>query len=397
MKPRASIPSVGCDRAAEAADRVLPPKPGGQRTFAVDVSLPERPPRAFLPLARVVACVIRVGVDAWNIPYDRRGIGRYVRSILHAWRASFADRVEPVLVVPEWNTWLCARRYRNGSRHRVVSRRFHERAGIDVLWFPFNGCSWTSFRLPAAATLHDATNFVIPNTQPEAQNAFHNAVRCCRALITDSRFSQHELASALQIDPSRIEPILLGVEAPRRDTDVAEIAALAPYALYVGADDPRKNLEVLVEAMRDVQREIPSLRLVLAGCDAQIGRRYFRDVLGTALGYVSDAVLAALYRNASVFVFPSRYEGFGIPVLEAMSYGTPVVACDCTAIPEAAGDAALLVPPNDAQQLADAIRRVVLDASLASDLRRRGAARASEMTWTRTASATLDVLERIAQ
>jgi glycosyltransferase involved in cell wall biosynthesis len=341
--------------------------------------------------------VIRVGVDAWNIPYDRRGIGRYVRSILHAWHASFADRVEPVLVVPEWCTWLCAQRYRNATRHHVVSRRFHERARLDVLWFPFNGCSWTSFRLPAAATLHDATNFVLPNTQPEAQSAFHIAVERCRALITDSRFSQRELAHVLHIDPSRIEPILLGVDPPQDTTNPCEIATLAPYALYVGADDPRKNLDVLVCAMRDVQRDIPSLRFVIAGCDEDIGQRHLDGLFGTALGYVDDKTLAALYRNASVFVFPSRYEGFGIPVLEAMSHATPVIACNCTAIPEAAGDAALLVPPNDVRGLADAICRLVRDRTLAADLSRRGAARAAEMTWTRTAGATLDVLERIAR
>jgi glycosyltransferase involved in cell wall biosynthesis len=339
--------------------------------------------------------VIRVGVDAWNIPYDRRGVGRYVRSILDAWRTSFADRAEPVLVIPEWYTWLCADRYRNGSRSEVVSRRFHARANLDVLWFPFNGCSWTSFRLPAAATLHDATNFVLPDTQPEAQADFRNAVRRCQALITDSRFSQHELATVLQIDPSRIEPIPLGAAPPRHETDVPQVTALRPYVLYVGAADRRKNLSTLVAAMREVQRELPSLRLVLAGCET--GRRFLGGVLGTALGYVDDDVLASLYRNAAAFVFPSRYEGFGIPVLEAMSYGAPVIACDCTAIPEAAGDAALLVSPGDVRQFAEAIFRVVRDDAFAAELRARGIARAREMTWTRTASATLDVLERIAR
>ncbi len=146
--------------------------------------------------------MIRLGVDAWNLPGDRRGIGRYLREILRAWWERDRDRVEVTLIVPEWHTWTVRDRYLcevEGRPYRLVSRRFHARAGLDALWFPFNGCSWTSFALPATATLHDASNFVVPGYAPEAQIIFREAARRCEALITDSAFAQLELARELQI------------------------------------------------------------------------------------------------------------------------------------------------------------------------------------------------------
>ena len=110
----------------------------------------------------------------------------------------------------------------------------------------------------------------------------------------------------------------------------------------------------------------------------------------------TTTTLAAFYRGADVFAFPSRYEGFGLPVLEAMAYGVPVITTNVSAIPEVAGEAALYVPPDDDVALAAAIARVRSDPALAESLRARGRARAASMTWTKTAAATLDVLERAA-
>ncbi|HEY5341931.1 MAG TPA: hypothetical protein VIK27_12955, partial [Candidatus Aquilonibacter sp.] len=116
--------------------------------------------------------MIHVGVDAWNLPGDRRGIGRYLRSLLRVWRERFADRVSVSLIVPEWHTWTVRDRYRReveGTAYPVISRALHGRAPLDVLWFPWNGCSWTNFSLPAVATLHDASNFVVPGYSVQTQ------------------------------------------------------------------------------------------------------------------------------------------------------------------------------------------------------------------------------------
>ncbi len=340
--------------------------------------------------------MIRIGVDAWNLPGDHRGIGRYLRSILRSWSEHLPDRVEITLVVPEWHTWSVARKYQRevDRPYRVVSRRFHERAGLDALWFPFNGCSWTDFTLPAAATLCDASNFVVPGYARDAQRIFRAAADRCRVLITLSRFSQSELARELGIPPERLVPIPLGVAPPLPASPDPVVKELGPFVLFVGTMERRKGIDVLAQAMELVQRTRPDLLLAIAGesnpeCIAAI------DVRARALGYVDEQRLAALYRACTLFAFPSRYEGFGLPVLEAMSYGAPVVTSNASSLPEAGGEAAEYVALDDAPALAAAILKIAGDAAYAQDLRRRGLARAASMTWENTARETLEVFEGV--
>lgn len=343
--------------------------------------------------------MIRLGVDAWNLPGDRRGIGRYLRSILREWWHGACERVEVTLIVPEWHTWTVRRRYLrevDGREYRVVSRALHGRARLDALWFPFNGCSWTNFTLPATATLHDASNFVVPDYAPQTQAIFRAATQKCRALITDSHFAQAELARVLGIAPERLVPIALGVDPPRALRPVSpDVTAMRPFVLYVGAPEWRKGFDTLLAAMREVRRVRPDLRLAvtarLAGTEFAGVAREVGSVV--ELGHVDETLLAELYRECALLAFPSRYEGFGLPVLEAMSYGTPVVASNASAIPEAGGDAACYVPPGDASALAAAIVRVAGDAAYGGELRRRGLVHAAGFTWERTAERTLATIE----
>jgi len=340
--------------------------------------------------------MIRLGVDAWNLPGDHRGIGRYLRRILKAWWEHERERVEVTLVVPQWHAWTVGRRYRaelEGRPYRVVSRRGHARAHLDALWFPFNGCSWTNFSLPATATLHDASNFVVPGYAPATQAIFRAAAQRCRALITDSHFQQRELARELQIAPERLVPIELGVDPPRPPGPVAlDVAAFSPFVLYVGAAERRKGFDTLLAAMERVAAARPDVSLV-ATTRLEGEYRVPPNVRLVELGYVDDDTLAALYRACSMLAFPSRYEGFGLPVVEAMSYGAPVVASNASSIPEAGGDAACYVAAGDDAALADAIARVADDPAYAAALKARGPLRAAELPWERTASRTLDVIE----
>lgn len=340
--------------------------------------------------------MIRLGIDAWNLPGDHRGIGRYLRAILRDWWEHARDRVEVTLIVPEWHTWTVRQRYLreiDDRPYRVVSRRLHGRAGLDALWFPFNGCSWTSFSLPAAATLHDASNFVVADYAPQTQAIFRAAAQRCGVLMTDSHFAQSELARELAISPERLVAIPLGVDPPRPPAGAPEVDALRPYVLYVGTAERRKGFDTLLAAMARGVQTRPELALVATTQLA--GWTIPPNVRVHALGYVDDQRLAALYRGCTLLAFPSRYEGFGLPVLEAMSYGAPVVASNSSAVPEAGGDAACYVPPDDDAALASAILRVAGDPAYAAELRRRGLAHSAKFTWHRTAERTLDAIRQV--
>lgn len=338
---------------------------------------------------------MRLGVDAWNLPGDRRGIGRYLREVLRVWWERERARVDVTLIVPEWHTWTVRARYLREVERRnygVVSRRRHGRAGLDALWFPFNGCSWTNFSLPATATLHDASNFVVPDYAPRTQQIFRAAVERCDALITDSQFGQRELARELQIAPERLVPIPLGVALPRAEVAVSlDVAALQPFVLYVGTPERRKGFDTLLSAMSETADARADLSLVVTG--RLHGWQIPDGVRVRALGHVDDDTLAALYRSAEALAFPSRYEGFGLPMLEAMSYGAPVVAANSSALPETGGDAACYVEPGNSAALATAILRIVADPRYRDELRHRGFARAASFTWESTAARTLDVIE----
>jgi glycosyltransferase involved in cell wall biosynthesis len=345
--------------------------------------------------------MIRIGMDAWNLPGDQRGIGRYVRSVLGVWAASAADRVSVTLVIPERITWFAAKRYRNelvGRYHyESASRARLAAAKLDVLWFPFNGVSWNdTFPGPAVATLHDASTFVLPDYGDDARAPFRLAARRCSRLLTDSQFSAHELARELAVPLDRFTTVPLGVApAPLNPQQPSVVPKqYGRFVLYVGGTEPRKNLSTVFAAMRRLFERDAELTLVLIG-PMPFTLPPHENVRVAALGHVDDETLTAFYRACIAFIYPSTYEGFGLPILEAMSYGAPVIAARSSSLPEVGGDAALYVEPYDDAGFADAVMALLERPALTSQLRERGRARAAAMTWERTAEATLTVIEDV--
>ncbi|MGZ5299842.1 MAG: glycosyltransferase family 4 protein, partial [Actinomycetota bacterium] len=173
-----------------------------------------------------------------------------------------------------------------------------------------------------------------------------------------------------------------------------------PYVLSVGTLEPRKNLVRLVRAYRQVAPDVPHA-LVLAGMpgwrtealEAELARPGPGTIVRT--GHVSDDALDALYRGADVFAYPSLYEGFGLPVVEAMAHGVPTLASNTSSLPQVVGDAALLVDPTDVSEIAEGLARLLTETAPADDLRQRGLQRAATFTWAATARATLDVYRQL--
>jgi glycosyltransferase involved in cell wall biosynthesis len=231
-------------------------------------------------------------------------------------------------------------------------------------------------------------------------------------LVTNSEYTRAEVLTHFpEIDPTRISVTHLAADAAFAPCDpqpaLNRLEIERPYVLYVGGADPRKNVGALVEGFEAVRRHRADLRLVLVGSefhDARIARKY-RSVFaairaasntGSVVlpGYVDQPTLQALYSGAMCFVMPSLHEGFGIPAVEAMRCGCPVVAGANSAQAEVVGDAGLLVAP-DPGSLADAITRVATDDGLRRALQAKGHARAQEFSWERTAERTVAILEEV--
>jgi len=333
-----------------------------------------------------------IGLDAWNLIGNRRGTGRYVRSILGAWREAYADRVRVTLVVPERFSFFARGRYRaeaDGIAYPVRSRA--NPGTFDAWWFPFNGPSWEQWRGKSVATLHDALPFA-ESFDESARMSLRRAARMCDRLVTTSVFSANALAGHLDIAPERLTPILLGATA----LEPGPLPALPfdQFALYVGDTDERKDLPTLYDAMRVVRVQRPRFGIVHIGPN-QFGLPPAAGLDVVSLGIVDDATLAAAYRACTAFVFPSRYEGFGLPVLEAMANGAPVVSSSAPALPEVGGDAVNYAEPGDVLGFADAILRIAGDPAIADDLRARGYARAADRSWVRTAGELLAIFESL--
>lgn len=229
------------------------------------------------------------------------------------------------------------------------------------------------------------------------------AVKRAAAILVPTQTTADDLLSRHDLDAGRVHVTPLGASLATTTTDpdtVSERLGIPrPYVLSVGTQEPRKNLVRLLRAYRQVAPDVPHA-LVLAGAEGwgneELRLELDRPGPGTIVrtGHVTDQDLDALYRGADAFAYLSLYEGFGLPVVEALARGVPSVVSNASSLPEVAGDAAVLVDPEDVGEIADALARVLTEPEVAEDLRRRGRERAAGFTWSATARATLDAYRR---
>ncbi len=278
----------------------------------------------------------------------------------------------------------------------------------------------TNFLPPAthrpgvAMVVHDLAYEHLPETAPHMDDrwrrAFDRWLTRAAVVIVPSNSTKLDLIARHPVDEERIHVTPLGVDAARFAPAPAEVvegvrrrfAIDGPYALFVGGLEPRKNLERLVEAFAAIE---PGTRLVIAGgpvrWDPKAGDRLDEAIarLPAAArprflrtGYVTEADKVALLTGATLLAYPSLYEGFGFPVLEAFAAGIPVLTSNVSSLPEVAGDAALLVDPYDTGSIADALGQLFGDPDLRSMLAASGVTRAARFTWEATARATAKAL-----
>jgi len=259
-----------------------------------------------------------------------------------------------------------------------------------------------------AVLVHDVSFLAHPEYFPRAIALYMRilvemALRQADVVMVDSEFTRREVQRFYPRVQKPTTVVQCGVGrqfAPDSPPDADE-AILAghgvnsPYIFAIGNIHPRKNLARLLEAYQLLRRQGSPLAMVWTGLP-RWGRAELLDQARQAgvilTGFVPQAHLPAFYRGAAIFVYPSLYEGFGLPVVESMACGAPVVCSNTTSLPEVAGDAALLVNPQSSQEIADAIRRISEDASLAGDLRQAGLARVKQFTWANVAQRTLAAL-----
>jgi glycosyltransferase involved in cell wall biosynthesis len=365
---------------------------------------------------------LKIGIDGRAFSSPAAGVRRYVSELASALLAS-GEPLELVLlggrsdaaprgaghVAEPWHPPT------NLGWAAVGLPRAASRAAVDLIHAPaYTGPLMA--RVPVVVTIHDVSYERHPEWYPYRRDSLRRAfyrrsARAASHILTVSEFSRGEIAAAYGIAPARITvaphgaPPFASGDSPPRLPLPAGVAT--PFLLHVGDLHERRNLEVALEALANVRRDAAAASrpsLVLAGVDRGVGDRLRTKAAANGIGdavvfvgSVQDQTLRALYCAAAALVYPSRYEGFGFPVLEAMASGTPVLASRCASLPEVLGEAGMLLDPDDVRQWTEAIAVVLSDGDQRARMRTAGRARASSFTWAKTARITLDVYRHVAQ
>ena len=367
---------------------------------------------------------MRIAIDARKL--RDYGIGTYIRNLLRH-LARLDTTTDFVVLCREAD---CAFAAELGENFRAVPERSGSysvreqiavpldlrREKVDLFHAPH-------YVLPpltpcrSVVTIHDCIHLRFPQYLPNrlayayARSSLWVAAHRSARILTVSEASKRDILRYFSVPESKISVIYNAIderfhEEPPAD-DVMRVKERYqlhdPFVLYAGNIKPHKNLERLIEAFHVVRRgDLEHVKLLIIGDEiskyASLRRTVHRYKLHKHVrffGFVPDATLAILYRLARVFVFPSLYEGFGLPPLEAMASGTPVITSNVSSLPEVVGDAAMLIDPYEAGAIAGAMRRVLSDDRLREDMRERGLARVREFSWERSVRRIREIYDEV--
>jgi glycosyltransferase involved in cell wall biosynthesis len=277
----------------------------------------------------------------------------------------------------------------------------------DLLWMPH-------FDIPVLAkakmmvTVHDAFHLALPeyvggvHKRLYARFMFGALTRKADAVCAVSEFTRQELIRLTKIDPGKISVIHQGVDPSWFNIPAGPSPHTKPFLLYVGNIKPHKNLTRLIEAFGGVQGQVPHDLLLIGQKDGFLTgdpevEKAARKLQGRLLftGFLAEDQLKQYYTHAEALVFPSLYEGFGLPVLEAMACGCPVISSNAASLPEVCADAAIFFDPHDPRDIGEKILEVVGNTQLKQELRIKGLSRASEFSWDKTAEQTSRLIDHV--
>lgn len=371
---------------------------------------------------------MRVGVFTYGMDKQLTGIGRYTVEVLQHLRR-IAPTMEIVLINPyrdsslpiykEFEHYLVPRLTRLPAVLTMGAWTLEQAAQqlrLDILHdpcgiAPFPAMRFANRHWKRVVTVHDAVPLLFPKLQPALTRiTFQTRVRWSRfssdAIVTVSKSAKSDLMHTLKVPESKIHVTELATFQPSLDeiqqwrgADLTEFGIRNPYFLFVGSVNPRKNVTRALQAFASLIEAGTDAQFVLAGPPShlletiELSGRTRERIIST--GYLGDEQLHVLYANAAAVVYPSLYEGFGLPVLEGMAHATPVISSNVSSIPEVAGDAALLVDPTDTSAILRSMQTVLSDESLVSHLRQEGYKQATHFDWANTAKKTLQVYEAL--
>ena len=373
---------------------------------------------------------MRIGIDATALPPQPVGAGNYIIQLIRALALTESDhefvvfaqpRGADLIELPEENPveWVIVEERTPGSRliwEQLLFPNLVRDSGIDLL----HSMHYTrpiSLPCKSVVTFHDMTFFLSPELHTWARRIYFpkimkTSARRADQLIAVSNSTRNDLIKILNVDPHRVSTTQLGVTPGYMpiDDDVEKQRIIKKYGLpekfilYVGLVEPRKNLQILIQAYKRLREDDSKYVLILVGRFGWMHEEVVNQVrelnLEDAvrfLGYVPQQDLPLIYNLASLFVYPTLYEGFGLPVLEAMACGVPVITSNISSLPEIVGEAGLLTPVNDLETLYQTMVRALTDKSLRQDLISKGIKRAAEFSWSKTALLTLQVYQRAMQ
>ena len=375
---------------------------------------------------------VAINAAFWNQPHT--GSGQYTRQLVYHLNRLVSDLTitlvfpqaagepEPEAVPPSVNVSLVAVRPGNVGKVWFEQRQFPRacrEVGATVAHVPYWGAPLQS-PVPLVVTVHDLTTLLIPEYRRPFRNRLYNALVSASArgashIITDSEASKQDIIKHLHLPEEKISRIYLaaGSQFSSQDNGLLEMAVLRKYdlpetyVLYLGGYELHKNVTTLLLAWTYVGQALgEDYPLILAGrkpseaSDIYPDYDFYIEQLGIAeyvrwLGFVAEEDKPVLYRNAETFVFPSRQEGFGLGVLEALASGTPVVTTNASSLPEVLGDAGFAVDPDDARNMAGAIISSIIQDNLRAELRQKGIKQAAAFSWEKTATETLLVYDTV--